>query len=81
MLTLRVWTKSSICSMGTVSRSLSSKSRDMFSLLFHYAVLSSFGGVSVPPDLVRKMKAMSRMGLTGGHVSGYASTGESERWR
>ena len=36
----------------------------MISLLVHHAVLSPFGGVSVPPDFVRQMKDMSRMGLT-----------------
>ena len=40
-----------------------------------------FGGVFVLPDLVRRMKDMSRMGLTGGHVKGYASAGESESRR
>ena len=40
-----------------------------------------FGGVFVLPDLVHRMKDMSRMGLTGGHVKGYASAGESESRR
>ena len=36
----------------------------MISLLVHHAVLSPFGGVSVPPDFVRQMKDMSRVRFT-----------------